>query len=179
MYRQVCLPHAGAAPFQPAGVGFTFCSSALWISPCSLGFPSGTASTDRHLLSACGPGSREDAWNMLGAGLFFSYDLHKQEMICLLVSLFALFVSLFILFSPSGRIHFQIVMNSLEDGEQHSSFPLSLTIDCSVLFSGYSDLSFPKCFISPDCSHIRTFLTEPPGRLQLPYLTLAGCAWRR
>lgn len=27
---------------------------------------------------------------------FFSYDLHKQEMICLLVSLFALFVSLFI-----------------------------------------------------------------------------------
>lgn len=113
-----------------------------------------------------------------GGCLFFSYDLHKQEMICLLVSLFVLFVSLFILFFPSGRIHFQIVMNSSEDGEQHPWFSLSLTIVCSVLFSGDSDFFFPflsalSALLVVTLGH---FSPEPPGRWQVVYLTLVGCA---
>lgn len=52
---------------------FTLCSAApaAWIPPCPLGSSSGAAATDTVVLVCRGPGSREGAWNMLGADLFF------------------------------------------------------------------------------------------------------------
>lgn len=56
-------------------------------------------------------------------------------------------------FLLQAEFPFQIVMNSSDDGEQHSCFSFSFTIVCSVLFSGDSDLFFPECFISWLFSH--------------------------
>lgn len=118
----------------------------------------------RQLLSACGPGSGGGAWNMLGAVYFFPMIFTNRRWF---VSwyLYLLSLCLFILFSPSGRIHFQIVMNSSEDGEQHPWFSLSLTIVCSVLFSGDSDffpfLSALSALFVVTLGH---FSPEPPGR---------------
>lgn len=75
---------------------FTLFSAApaAWIHPYYLGSASGAAATtdSQSLLSAYGLGSREGAWNLLGVGIFISYNLHKQETVSVFVYLFALFV---------------------------------------------------------------------------------------
>lgn len=147
-------PHAGVGAFEPAGLCTSSCwnrclwtcwcwqtftlfsaAPAAWIHPYYLGSASGAAATtdSQSLLSAYGLGSREDAWNLLGVGIFISYNLHKQETVSVFVYLFnSLCLLLHVYFT--FRLWCRTASPCLS---------FSLPIVCSVLVSNDSDLFSP------------------------------------
>lgn len=98
VYRQICLPHAGAAPFQPAGVGVDFypllCSTCSLDSSLLSGIPFRSAATDSCCLPVVlAPG--EVPGTCWGLFIFFLWSSQTGGDLSLGISICSLCVSSF------------------------------------------------------------------------------------